>query len=167
MSGAIDVETSSHITIKGWQTSTNGPSVNPDWVTLDPSISKWAVGGVRFFGVTSSTLDHNAANNDTDVSYSLFNSSHNTLSNNTADYPYTMNFIITDGSSYNTLNNNDASTADFIALLLADPLPGTATLSTYGASHDNKITGNTTHTDGPIGNELQPADITPASLTHI
>src|SRR5712691_9351711 len=72
MSGAIDVENSSHITIKGWQTSTNGPSINPNWVTLDPSVSNWAVGGVRFFGVTSSTVDHNAANNDTDVSYTLF-----------------------------------------------------------------------------------------------
>jgi hypothetical protein len=167
MSGAIDVENSSHITIKGWQTSTNGPSINPNWVTLDPAVSNWAVGGVRFFGVTSSTLDHNAANNDTDVSYSLFNSSHNTVTNNTADYPFTMNYLITDGSSYNTLSGNEGSTGDFIGLLLADPLPGTATLATYGASHNNTIANNTIHTDGPIGNELQPVDITPAFLGGI
>jgi hypothetical protein len=68
MSGAIDVESSSHITIQEWQMSTNGPSITPDWVTLDPTVSNWAVDGVRFFGVTSSTIDHNAANNDTDVS---------------------------------------------------------------------------------------------------
>ena len=162
MNGAIDVENSSHITIEGWQTSTNGPSINPDWVTLDPSVSNWAVGGVRFFGVTDSTIDHNAANNDTDVSYSLFDSSRNTVSNNTADYPYTMNYLITDGSSYNTVSGNEGSTADFIGLLLADPLPGTATLTTYGPSHDNTITNNTIHSDGPTGNELKPVDITPA-----
>ncbi len=167
LNGAIDVENSSHITIKGWQTSTNGPSINPNWVTLDPSVADWAVGGVRFFGVTYSTIDHNAANNDTDVSYSLFNSSHNTVSNNTADYPFTMNYLITDGSSYNTFSGNDGSTGDFIGLLLADPLPGTTTLKTYGPSHDNTITSNTIHTDGPIGNELKPVDITPAFLGGI
>jgi hypothetical protein len=168
MSGAIDVENSSHITIKGWQTSTNGGDQNPDWVTLDPDPTFWGgVGGVRFFGVTYSTIDHNAANNDTDVSYSLFNSKHNTVTNNTADYPFTMNYLITDGSSYNTLSANEGSTGDFIGLLLADPLPGTATLSTYGASHDNTITGNTIHTDGPIGNELMPVDVTPAFLGGI
>jgi parallel beta-helix repeat protein len=164
VSGAVDVESSSHITVEGWQMSTNGPSINPNWVTLDPSVSYWAVGGVRFFGVTDSTIDHNAANNDTDVSYSVFDSGYNTLSNNTADYPYTMNFLITDGSSYNTVTGNDASTADFIGLLLADPLPGT---STYPATHDNTITGNTIHTDGPIGRELSPVDITPAFLGGI
>src|SRR5712692_4620850 len=167
MSGAIDVENSSHITIKGWQTSTNGPSVNPNWVTLDPSVSNWAVGGVRFFGVNYSTIDHNAANNDTDVSYSFFNSSHDSVTNNTADYPFTINVSVTDGSSYNTLSGNEGSTGDFIGLLLADPLPGTATLSTYGPSHNNTITGNTIHTDGPIGNELQPVDVTPAFLGGI
>jgi hypothetical protein len=168
MSGAIDVENSSHITVKGWQMSTNGGDHNPNWVTFDPNTTLWGgVGGVRFFGVTYSTIDHNAANNDTDVSYSLFNSSHNTVTNNTADYPFTMNYLITDGSSYNTLSGNEGSTGDFIGLLLADPLPGSATLSTYGPSHDNIITGNTIHTDGPIGNELQPIDITPAFLGGI
>src|SRR6266568_1944186 len=168
MSGAIDVESSSHITVEGWQMSTNGGDHNPDWVTLNPDPTFWGgVGGVRFFGVTYSTIDHNAANNDTDVSYSLFNSNYNTVTNNTADYPFTMNYLITDGSSYNTLSGNEGSTGDFIGLLLADPLPGTATLAKYGASHDNKITGNTIHTDGPIGNELQPIDITPAFLGGI
>lgn len=84
-SGAFDIENSSSITITGWQMSANGPSdLNPNWVTLDPSISDWGVGGVRFFGVTNSTIDHNSANNDTDVSYALFDSSQNTVSNNTA-----------------------------------------------------------------------------------
>jgi hypothetical protein len=57
--GAIDVENSSNITIEGWQMSASGPSVQPDWVSLDPSVAKWAVGGVRFFGVTNSLIDHN------------------------------------------------------------------------------------------------------------
>lgn len=163
-SGAFDVENSSHITITGWQMSTNGPSINPNWVTLDPSVSFWAVGGVRFFGVTNSTIDHNSANNDTDVSYSLFHSNYNTVSNNTADYPFTMNYLITAGSSYNTVNNNEGSTGDFIGLMVADPLQGTATLSTYGSSHDNLIENNTIHTDGPTGTELNPVSITPAFL---
>jgi parallel beta-helix repeat protein len=166
-SGAIDVENSSHITIKGWQLSTNGPSINPNWVTLDPSVANWAVGGVRFFGVTNSTIDHNSANNDTDVSYSLFHSSNNTLSNNTADYPFTMNYLVTDGSSYNTLTNNEGSTGDFIGLMVADPLQGTSTLATYGPSHDNQIIGNTIHTNGPTGTELNPVSITPAFLGGI
>lgn len=167
MRGAIDVENSSYITIEGWQTSANGPSINPDWVTLDPSVSNWAVGGVRFFGVSNSTIDHNSANNDTDVSYSLFNSNHNTLSNNTADYPFTMNYLITDGSSYNTITGNEGGTGDFIGLLLADPLPGTGTLATYGASHDNTITNNIIHSDGPPGYELKPVSIVAAFLGGI
>ena len=165
-SGAFDIENSSYIAIKGWQMSTNGPSVNPDWVTLDPSLSYWAVGGVRFFGVTNSTIDHNSANNDTDVSYTLFNSNHNTISNNTADYPFTMNYLVTDGSSYNTLNNNEGSTGDFIGLMVADPLPGTRTLSMYGPSHDNLIENNTIHADGPTGTEIH-AGVAPAFLGGI
>jgi len=65
--------------------SANGADNQPDWVTLDPSISYWGIGGVRFFGVTNSIIDHNASNNCTNNSYSVFNSSNNTLSNNTAD----------------------------------------------------------------------------------
>jgi hypothetical protein len=152
--GAVDVENSAHVTVKGWQMSTNGPSIQPNWITLDPTVATWAVGGVRFFGTTYSTIDHNAGNNDTNVTYSLFDSSHNTVSNNTADYPFTMNYIITDGSSYNTISNNEGSTGDFIGLMVADPLPGSWTLSTYGPTHDNTIVGNTIHTDGPTGNEI-------------
>lgn len=160
LNGAFDVENSSHITIAGWQMSTNGGDFNPNWASLDPSTSYWGVGGVRFFGVTNSLIDHNAANNDTDVSYSLFNSSHNTVSNNTADYPYTMNYLITDNSSYNTLNNDEGSTGDFIGAMIADPLPGT---SSYGPSHDNVLENSQIHTDGPIGNEIT-GHITPAFL---
>ena len=167
LSGAIDVENSSSVTIEGWQMSTNGPSINPNWVTLDPSVNDWAVGGVRFFGVTNSLVDHNSANNDTNVSYSLFDSSHNTISNNTADYPFTMNYLITDGSSYNTLNNDEGSTGDFIGAMIADPLPGTWTLQTYGPSHDNVIENSQIHTDGPTGTELNPVSITPAFLGGI
>jgi hypothetical protein len=162
IAGAFDVENSSNITIRGWQMSTNGGDFTPNWITLDPN--SWGIGGIHFFGVTGSTIDHNAANNDTDVSYSLFDSNHNTLTGNSADYPFTMNYLITDGSSYNTLRGNEGSTGDFLGLLLADPLPGSWTLSTFGATHDNTITGNTIHTDGPIGNELSPVDITPAFL---
>ena len=49
------------------------------------------------FGVTGSTIDHNAANNSVDGHFMLFDSSANTISNNTAGYPYTMNFLLTDG----------------------------------------------------------------------
>lgn len=165
LNGAIDVENSNHITIVGWQLSANGGDNSPNWVTLDPGT--WGVGGVRLFGVTYSTIDHVAANNDTDVSYTLFNSNHNTLTNNIGSYPFTMNYLITDGSSYNTLNNNEGSTGDFIGLMLADPLPGTSTLATYGPSHDNVIENNLIHTDGPIGNELSPVDITPSFIGGI
>lgn len=160
-SGAIDVENSSAITIRGWQLSANGGDHQPDWITLDPGVQNWGIGGVRLLGVSNSLIDHNAANNDTDVSYSLFNSSNNTLSGNTGDYPFTMNYLLTDGSSYNTLSGNEGSTGDFMGLVIADPLSGSP------AAHDNLVTGNTIHTDGPIGNELSPADITPAFLGGI
>ena len=84
-SGAIDVENSNHILVQGWQMGANGLDNQPDWVTLDPSVAHWGVGGVRFFGVSNSIIDHNATNNCTNNPYSLFNSSHNTVSNNTAD----------------------------------------------------------------------------------
>jgi len=157
-SGAIDVENSSNITIRGWQLSANGGDHEPDWLRLDPGVQEWGVGGVRFFGVSNSLIDHNAANNDTDVSYSLFASDHNTLTGNTGDYPFTMNYLLTDGSSYNTLRGNESSTGDFIGLMIADPLAGSP------AAHDNLVTGNTIHTDGPTGTELSPIDITPAFL---
>ncbi len=121
---------------------------------------------MRFFGVTDSTIDHNAANNCTSVSYSLFASSGNTISNNTADYPFTMNFLITDGSSYNTVTGNVASTGDFIGLMIADPLPGTPTLAEFGAAHDNVVVGNVVHGDGPTGNEVK-AGVVPAFLGGI
>jgi hypothetical protein len=165
-SGAIDVESSSHVTVTGWQMSANGVDGSPDWVAFDPAVSHWAVGGIRFFGVTDSTIDHNAANNDTSISYSLFASSHNMLSNNTSHYPFTMNYLLTDGSSYNTVTGNQSGTGDFIDMLVADPLPGESTLTTYGASHDNLISGNQTDNDGPIGNEVH-AGIVPAFLGAI
>jgi hypothetical protein len=161
--GAIDVENSSHVTVEGWQLSANGADGMQDWIGFEPSVSIWGVGGVRLFGDTSSTVDHNGLNNDTSISFTVFNSSHNTISNNTADYPFTINFLITDGSAYNTLTGNVASTGDFMGLLVADPLPGSQTLATYGPTHDNTITGNTIHTDGPIGNETH-AGIVPAFL---
>jgi hypothetical protein len=86
------------------------------------------------------------------VSFAVFNSSHNLISNNTADYPFTNNLLITDGSSYNTASDNVFGTADFVGILVADPLPGTSTLN-YGPSHDNLIQGNVDHTDGPTGAE--------------
>ncbi len=161
--GAVDVENSSNITVKGWQLSANGIDNSPDWVTLDPSVARWGVGGVRFLGVSYSVIDHNASNNCTDISYSLFNSSQNAVTNNTADYPFTMNFMIADGSSYNVLSGNVASTADFIGYLVADPLPGTWTLSQFGPTHDNVLTGNISHTDGPTGNEIK-GGVVPAFL---
>jgi hypothetical protein len=161
--GAIDVENSSNIRIEGWQMSASGPSVQPDWVSLDPSVAKWAVGGVRFFGVNNSLIDHNAFNNCTDNSVSLFTSTYNTVSNNTADYPFPMNFLVADGSSFNTLSGNVASTGDFIGYMIADPLQGIPTPGNYGSSHDNKMTGNISHSDGPTGTEKH-SGVVPAFL---
>lgn len=115
------------------------------------------------FGVSYSLIDHNAVNNCTNVSFSVFNSSHNTLTNNTADYPFTINFLLAGGSAFNLLSDNVAGTADFIGYLVADPLPGTATLAAFGPTHDNTLTGNTSHSDGPTGNEVK-AGIVPAFL---
>jgi hypothetical protein len=160
VNGAIDVENSSHITVTGWQMSANGQNHNPDWIALDPGLEHWGVGAVRFFKVNNSVIDHNAANNCTSISYSLFDSSNNMVSDNTADYPFTMNFIVADGSSYNTLQGNVASTGDFIGYLVADPLPGT---SAFPPSHDNTLTGNISHTDGPTGTEIK-GSVVPAFL---
>ena len=126
--GAIDVERSSHVTVRGWQLSANGADNAPDWVGLDPGAAHWGVGGVRLFSVTYSTIDHNAANNDTDISYALFASSHDAVTANTADYPFTSNVMVADGSAYDTVAGNQFGTADFIGILIADPLPGSAAL---------------------------------------
>ena len=165
-SGAIDVENSSYVSVRGWQLSANGFDGTPDWISFAPAVANWAVGGVRFFGVSNSHIDHNAANNDTSVSYALFASSHNTISSNTGDYPFTMNYLLTDGSSYNTITGNHGGTGDFIDMMVADPLPGTGTLAQYGAAHDNVISGNQTNADGPTGSEIH-AGVVPAFLGAI
>jgi hypothetical protein len=151
--GAIDIETSRNVTAKGWQMSANGQDNLPDFLAFDPSLTHWGVGAVRLFGSSKTLIDHNASNNCTTVSFAVFNSNNNTISNNTADYPFTNNVLITDGSSFNTVSNNVFSTADFVGILIADPLPGSATLSQYGPSHDNVVQGNVDHTDGPTGAE--------------
>jgi len=161
--GAVDVENSSDITVRGWQFSSNGQDQNPDWIALDPSLAHWGVGGVRFFRVADSLIDHNAANNCTSISFSLFYSNRNTVTYNAADYPFTMNFMVADGSSYNTVTGNVAGTGDFIGYLVADPLPGTATLATFGSSHNNLLNGNISHTDGPTGTEIKTS-VVPAFL---
>jgi len=163
LDGAIDIENSSNVAVRGWQMSANGGDhLAPDlWVHLDPSVTNWGVGGVRLFGVTNSTIDHNAANNDTDVSYSLFDSSNNAVTNNTADYPLTNNVIVSDGSSYNTISGNQFSTADFVGILIADPLDCLEPANYAGPSHDNVVANNVDHTDGPTGAELR-AGIAPA-----
>jgi parallel beta-helix repeat protein len=152
--GAIDIENSTNITVRGWQLSANGADHTPDWVGLDPSIASWGVGGIRLFSVTQSTVDHNAANNDTDNSFSLFASSYDTVSDNTADYPFTANVVVADGSSFDTVVGNVLGTADFIGVLVADPLPGTASLAQYGPTHDITVENNFDHSDGPTGNEI-------------
>ena len=77
-----------------------------------------------------------------------------------------MNFLVADGSSYNTLSGNVTGTADFVGIMVADPLPGTWTLATYGASHDNVIAGNVVHSGGPTGQERH-ANIVPAFVGGI
>ena len=159
-------ENSSYVSVEGWQLSANGADHAPDYVGLDPGVQYWGVGGIRFFGVSNSLIDHNSANNDTNVSYTLFASSSNRVTNNTADYPFTHNILIADGSSYNTVTGNVVGTADFINIMVADPLPGTSTLTTYGASHDNVISNNVNHNSGPNGHE-KDAGIVPAFLGGI
>jgi parallel beta-helix repeat protein len=162
--GGIDLENSSNITVRGWQLNANGSDTAPDWITLDPN--SWSGGGLRMFGVTGSTIDHNAANNSSDGHFMLFDSDGNTVSNNTGGYPYTMNFLVTDGSSFNTLSGNAAWDGDYVGLLVADPLPGTWTLNQYGPSHDNTIAGNYIHSNGPTGNEIN-AGLVPAFVGGI
>jgi len=164
--GAIDVEGSSHVTVRGWQLSANGADNAPDWVGLDPGAAHWGVGGVRLFSVTYSTIDHNAANNDTDISYALFASSHDAVTANTADYPFTSNVMVADGSAYDTVAGNQFGTADFIGILIADPLPGSAALALYGPTHDVTVQGNYDHSDGPTGNEIKAGEA-PAFLGGI
>src|SRR5262249_7548653 len=114
--GGIDIENSHNITVKGWQFSANGQDNSPDYIAFDPSLAHWGVGAVRLFGSTTTLIDHNAANNCTTVSFAVFNSNNNTISNNTADYPFTNNVLITDGSSFNMVSNNVFSTADFVGI---------------------------------------------------
>jgi hypothetical protein len=166
LNGAVDVENSSHVSVQGWQISANGGDHAPDYIGLNPAVQYWGVGGVRFFAVNNSVIDHNAANNDTNLSYALFNSNSNQITNNTADYPFTHNILIADGSSYNTVSNNNLGTGDFFNIMVADPLPGTSTLKTYGASHDNVISYNMNHSAGPTGHELA-SNIVPAFLGGI
>jgi parallel beta-helix repeat protein len=151
--GAIDIENSSNITVKGWQFSANGQDNSPDYIAFDPSLANWGVGAVRLFASNNNLIDHNAANNCTTASFTVLDSSHNTISNNTADYPFTNNVLITDGSSFNSVMNNVFGTADFVGILVADPLPGTMTLNQFGPSHDNLIQGNVDHSDGGTGTE--------------
>jgi parallel beta-helix repeat protein len=151
--GAVDVENSSKITIRGWQMNANGADGTPDWLGFNPSTDNWFVGGVRFFGVTDSTVEHNAANNDTSVSFSLFDSSRNTIRSNTANYPFTTNVLITDGSSSNYVTDNVFSTGDFVGILIADAYPGYEPPGYAGASHDNWVLRNSDHSDGPTGTE--------------
>jgi hypothetical protein len=151
--GAIDIENSSNVTVRGWQMSANGQDNTPDFVAFDPSLANWGVGAVRLFGSSNTLIDHNASNNCTTVSFTVFNSNNNTISNNTADYPFTNNVLITDGSAFNTVSNNVFGTADFVGTLIADPLPGSATLNRFGPTHDNVVQGNVDHSDGPTGAE--------------
>lgn len=100
------------------------------------------------------------------MSHALFHSNHNTVTGNTGDYPFTMNCLVTDGSSDNSISGNHGGTGDFIDMMVADPLAGTWTLAAYGASHDNVISGNQTNADGPTGNE-RSAGITSAFFSVI
>jgi hypothetical protein len=133
--------------------SSNGQNNKPDFVAFDPSPANWGVGAVRLFGSSNTLIDHNASNNCTTVWFTVFNSNNNTISNNTADYPFTNNVLITAGSAFNTVSNNVFGTADFVGTLIADPLPGSATLNRFGPTHDNVVQGNVDHSDGPTGAE--------------
>jgi hypothetical protein len=156
--GAVDIEISSNVTVRGWQFSANGPPGSPDWVGMGPSIDNWGVGGVRLFGSNKSVIDHNAANNDTVVSYSLFKSSQDSVTQNTADYPFTSNVMVTDGSTNDIIADNVLGTADFIGVLVADPLPSSPA-SAYGPTHDIVVERNTDHSDGGTGTERHTGQV--------
>lgn len=166
--GGIDLESSSHVLVRGWQFNADGGDTSPDWVGLDPST--FGGGGIRLFGVTDSTVDHNAANNSSDGHFMVFDSSGNTISNNTGGYPYTANFMVADGSAYNVLTGNSAWDGDYHGVLIADPLAGTVAgdriLGLYGPTHDNVVTGNYVHSNGPTGGEIK-AGIVPSFLGGI
>jgi hypothetical protein len=51
-------------------------------------------------------------------------------------------------------------------VLVADPLPGSWTLSDFGPSHDNTITKNNIHSNGPTGVEKK-AGLVPAFVGGI
>src|SRR5436305_7490950 len=69
--------------------------------------------------------------------------------------------MVADGSTHDTIAGNDLHTADFVGILIADPLPGSAALTTYGSTHDILVQGNFDHSDGPTGHEIN-AGIAPA-----
>ena len=166
--GGIDLESSSHVTVRGWQFNADGADTSPDWIGFDPF--SFGGGGIRLFGTTASTIDHNAANNSSDGHFMLFDSSSNTISNNTAGYPYTTNFLLADGSAYNTLIGNEGWDGDYNGVLIADPLAGTTAgdrvLRAYGPTHDNLVTDNWIHSNGPTGGEIK-AGIVPSFLGGI
>jgi parallel beta-helix repeat protein len=164
--GGVDLENSSNLTLRGFQMNANGSDTAPNWLTLDPSTAYWGGGALRMFAVTNSTIDHNAASNSSDGHFMLFDSSGNTISNNTAAYPYTTNFVLADGSSNNYVTGNDGHSADYVGLLIADPYPGSATLTQYGASHGNTIVGNNIYNNGPIPSEIN-AGIAPSFIGGI
>src|SRR5262249_37854504 len=147
-----DVESSSFITVKGWQMGANGADGTPAWASFNPDVANWNVGGVRFFNVDDSVIDHNAANNDTSISYSLFAATYNQGIWNTADYPFSMNILVTAGSFNNLIDHNQLGTADFIGILVADPLSGQ--LGALFGTKDNIISNNIVHSSGPTGREV-------------
>ena len=152
----VDVEWSSGIVIRGWVLSANGQDGMPDWVVFDPGFPRWSVGGVRFLDVTRSTIDHNSANNDTSISYALWTSSQNSVTGNTGDYPFTANLVLANGSSNNTVDGNSFGTADFVGVLVADPLQFP---QPFGSSSNNMITHNTVHSSGPTGHEIHAGEV--------
>jgi Right handed beta helix region len=87
------------------------------------------------------------------ISYSLWSSSNNRVTWNTGDYPFTANLVLANGSSYNTVYNNSFGTADFVGVLVADPLQ-LPQPSIFGSSSNNTITYNTIHSSGPTGHEI-------------
>jgi hypothetical protein len=113
--------------------------------------------------VTGATIDHNSANNDTSISYSLWTSSQNSVTGNTGDYPFTANLVLANGSSNNTVDGNSFGTADFVGVLVADPLQFP---QPFGSSSNNMITHNAVHTSGPTGHEIHSSFSTPPPTTR-
>jgi hypothetical protein len=154
----IQVQNSSGVVLDGVGVNPSGPGLASNGFAVANTNN---LGGVDLENSSNLTLrgfQMNANGSDTAPNWL-------TLDPSTA-YPYTTNFVLADGSSNNYVTGNDGHSADYVGLLIADPYPGSATLTQYGASHGNTIVGNNIYNNGPIPSEIN-AGIAPSFIGGI